>query len=64
VAFPAISTGVYAYPVRAAAEVAVTTVRAFLLDRGAPERVVLCAFGSEAEAVLRGALLSWTRRPD
>jgi O-acetyl-ADP-ribose deacetylase (regulator of RNase III) len=41
VAFPAISTGVYGYPADEAAEIAVTTVRAF---EGPIERVVLCAF--------------------
>jgi O-acetyl-ADP-ribose deacetylase (regulator of RNase III) len=41
VAFPAISTGVYGYPADEAAEIAVTTVRAF---EGPLERVVLCAF--------------------
>ena len=41
VAFPAISTGVYGYPVDAAAEIAVTTVRSF---DGPIDRVVLCAF--------------------
>ena len=41
VAFPAISTGIYAYPRRQAAEVAVATLRS--LDT-AVERVVLVAF--------------------
>jgi O-acetyl-ADP-ribose deacetylase (regulator of RNase III) len=41
VAFPAISTGVYGYPVDDAAEIAVATVRTF---DGPIDRVVLCAF--------------------
>jgi O-acetyl-ADP-ribose deacetylase (regulator of RNase III) len=41
VAFPAISTGIYGYPVDDAAEIAVATVQAF---DGPVERVVLCAF--------------------
>ena len=41
VAFPAISTGVYGYPLDAAAEIAVATVRSF---DGAVDRVVLVAF--------------------
>ena len=33
IAFPAISTGVYGYPIEAAARIAVETVRAFLAER-------------------------------
>jgi O-acetyl-ADP-ribose deacetylase (regulator of RNase III) len=50
IAFPAISTGVYGYPVAEAAEIAVATVRA---HAGAIERVRLIAFN-------RGALESYT----
>lgn len=56
VAFPAISTGVYGYPVPRAAEVAVWEVRAFLDEHPRPGRVVLCAFSEAATAALRAAL--------
>jgi O-acetyl-ADP-ribose deacetylase (regulator of RNase III) len=56
VAFPAISTGVYGYPVDAAATIAVREVRAWLSSHDLPERVVLCAFGQESADALDAAL--------
>lgn len=45
-AFLAISTGVYGYPVGQAAEVAVTTVRTSLRDFDAIRQVVFCCFSA------------------
>ena len=56
VAFPAISTGVYGYPLDRATAVAVATVRGFLAEEEAVERVIFCVFGPEAEAAYRKAL--------
>jgi O-acetyl-ADP-ribose deacetylase (regulator of RNase III) len=56
IAFPAISTGVYGYPLKAAAELAVGTVRAYLSGNESLERVVFAVFGGEAEAAYREAL--------
>ncbi len=53
-AFPAISTGVFGYPPRRAAEIAVRTIRAHALPL--PERVVLCMFDDEAAALMRAVL--------
>jgi O-acetyl-ADP-ribose deacetylase (regulator of RNase III) len=44
VAFPAISTGVYGYPLSEAARIAVHTIRDWLGAHDWPERVVFCAF--------------------
>ncbi len=46
VAFPAISTGAYGYPVAAAARIAVTEVRDFLQRNLDIERVILCCFSN------------------
>lgn len=44
VAFPAISTGVYSYPVREATAIAVETVRRSLMVHPEIEKVVFCCF--------------------
>lgn len=56
VAFPAISTGVYGYPLPEAARVALGTVRDFQKAREAPEIVRFVLFGSEAFAAFSAAL--------
>jgi O-acetyl-ADP-ribose deacetylase (regulator of RNase III) len=43
-AFPSISTGVYGYPIEAAAEIAVATVRACLPDYPGIQEVLFCCF--------------------
>ncbi|XP_011692788.1 PREDICTED: O-acetyl-ADP-ribose deacetylase MACROD2-like [Wasmannia auropunctata] len=45
IAFPCISTGIYGYPQRPAAKVALSTVKKFLLDnKDAVDRVIFCLF--------------------
>jgi O-acetyl-ADP-ribose deacetylase (regulator of RNase III) len=47
IAFPAISCGVYGYPVEAATEIAVRETTSFLRDHDAIERVVFACFGDD-----------------
>lgn len=56
IAFPSISTGVYGYPGREAATVAVATVRAVLKDVVTPARVVFCCYSEAAADWHRAAL--------
>lgn len=56
IAFPAISTGVYGFPVERAAGITVAALRAEQDLPGRPALVVLCAFSDEAGVALQRAL--------
>ena len=56
IAFPAISTGIFGYPIDRATRVAVDTVQAWLAETGGLERVIFCVFGAEVERAYRDAL--------
>jgi len=53
IAFPAISCGVYGYPVVEAAQVAVDTINEFLKDNDEIKEVYLVAFEPEVETAFR-----------
>ncbi|MFN7143415.1 MAG: O-acetyl-ADP-ribose deacetylase [Myxococcota bacterium] len=55
IAFPAISTGVYGYPVETAARVAVDEVRRAIADGTAPRLTILCTFDARATNAVRAA---------
>jgi len=56
VAFPAISCGVFGYPIREAARIAVNTVADFLAEDDRLSGVVFAAFDSEVQSALDAAL--------
>jgi O-acetyl-ADP-ribose deacetylase (regulator of RNase III) len=56
IAFPAISCGVYGYPIEPAARIAVREVQAFLAERDVIERVVFACFSPGVLAAYRQAL--------
>lgn len=53
IAFPAISTGIYGYPLEPATEIAVNTVRAVLKEGSSVERVVFACFSPEVLSAYR-----------
>ncbi|MBI4503536.1 MAG: macro domain-containing protein [Gemmatimonadetes bacterium] len=55
IAFPAISTGIYGYPLRAATEIAVSTVQEVLGKGSTVERVVFACFSPGVLAAYREA---------
>jgi O-acetyl-ADP-ribose deacetylase (regulator of RNase III) len=56
IAFPAISCGIYGYPVADAARVAVDAVRDFLARDGTIELVVFACFGADVQDALEAAV--------
>jgi len=56
VAFPAISTGIFGYPLREAADVAVATVAAALEAHELPRKVILCTYDALATLITTDAL--------
>jgi O-acetyl-ADP-ribose deacetylase (regulator of RNase III) len=56
IAFPAISCGVYGYPLDEAARIAVQTIRAFVREHGTPREVLLVCFTPEVRAAYTRAL--------
>lgn len=56
IAFPAISCGVYAYPISEACEIAVAEVRNFLAGNKAIESIIFACFNSEVKKALIDSL--------
>lgn len=56
IAFPAISTGVYGYPIGTATRIAVRTVAAFLSEHGNEPDVTFCCFSKHDLAVYEKVL--------
>lgn len=55
IAFPAISTGIYGYPLDLAAKVAVSTVRSALIEARSIRRVIFACFNDDALAAYASA---------
>ncbi len=56
IAFPAISTGAYGFPMDRAADIAVREVRGFLTDHNLPEQVLLVCFDAAARRAFQKAM--------
>lgn len=56
IAFPAISTGVYHFPVDLAASIAVKTIKAYAMISGYAPSIILVAFGIHTRCAYEAAL--------
>lgn len=63
IAFPAISTGIYGYPIEAACDIAVREVAAWLDANESPARVIFCMFSGDSAEVMADAIAR-LGRPD
>ena len=59
IAFPAISTGVYKFPIDRAAEIAIGTTAVFLKDEVRVERVIFSCFSDDSYHAHEKALLKF-----
>ena len=57
IAFPNISTGVYGYPKKDAAQIAIDTVEGFLLKNRLIQKVVFAVFDNENLGLYQGLLM-------
>jgi O-acetyl-ADP-ribose deacetylase (regulator of RNase III) len=60
IAFPAISCGIFGYPLDQAARIAVDEVSAFVAEHGSIEKVSLVCFGEDVLAAFKAALAEYT----
>jgi O-acetyl-ADP-ribose deacetylase (regulator of RNase III) len=56
IAFPAISTGAYAFPIKQATKIAISTVKAFTDQTDQLDEVIFCCFSGEDFAVYKRLL--------
>lgn len=62
IAFPAISTGAYGFPIDAATRVAVRAVGTWLVEHEWPRRVTFCCFRADDASVYRSELAALAAR--
>ncbi len=62
IAFPAISTGIFGYPLDQATRIAIETTRSVLADQSGIERIVFACFGTKVLEAYRAALLAYADR--
>jgi len=61
IALPAISTGIFGFPMDRASEIMIRTSLDFLRDNEFPREIIFCLYGREAAAVFEATLEKLTR---
>ncbi|MDP2363713.1 MAG: O-acetyl-ADP-ribose deacetylase [Ignavibacteria bacterium] len=61
IAFPAISTGVYGFPLECAAKIAIKTVNSFLYDSELIEKVIFVCFDERTEKIYQNIYFDFTQ---
>lgn len=54
IAFPAISTGIFHFPIKRCAEIMIKVARDFLKENKYPEEIILCLYGERAYSIFQG----------
>jgi len=62
IAFPAISTGIYGFPLKKCSEIMLAAAMEFLKDNAYPQEIIFCLFGEEAYTVFAHTLDELARR--
>jgi O-acetyl-ADP-ribose deacetylase (regulator of RNase III) len=61
IAFPAISTGIFHFPIKRCAEIMIKVAMDFLKDNTNPQEIILCLYGERAYSIFQGTFERMTR---
>jgi O-acetyl-ADP-ribose deacetylase (regulator of RNase III) len=62
IAFPAISTGIFHFPIKRCAEIMIKVAMDFLKENKHPEEIILCLYGERAYSIFQGTFERMTRK--
>ncbi len=61
IAFPAISTGIFHFPIKRCAEIMIKVAMDFLRENSHPQEVIICLYGERAYSIFQGTFERMTR---
>ena len=61
IAFPAISTGIFHFPIKRCAEIMIKVAKDFLKTNTHPQEIILCLYGERAYSIFQGTYERMTR---
>lgn len=62
IAFPAISTGIFHFPIKRCAEIMIKVAMDFLRENESPEEIVLCLYGERAYSIFQSTFERLTEK--